>query len=91
MKRYLGLISLVLIITFIVLGFIIPQVLNPLPDSWDLILLLLLLLGSFFTAFFSLKGRLKIITLSISSIGMLILFGIIFFAISMMLFGDFGT
>jgi len=33
MKRYLGLISMVLSITFIVLGFMIPQVLNTLPES----------------------------------------------------------
>lgn len=91
MKKYLGLISFVLIITFIILSFIIPQVLNPLPESLDLLLLLLLLLGSFFTAFFSLKGRLKTITLSISSIGMLFLLVLFIFMISMMLFGNFGT
>lgn len=91
MRRYLGWISLVLIIIFIVLAFIIPQVLNPLPDSLDLILLLLLLLGSFFTALFSLKGRLKTITLLISSLGMLALLLITIFAVGMILFGNFGT
>ncbi|QUG42396.1 histidine kinase [Psychrobacillus sp. INOP01] len=91
MRRYLGWISLVLIIIFIVLAFIIPQVLNPLPDSLDLILLLLLLLGSFFTALFSLKGRLQTITLLISSLGMLALLLITIFAVGMILFGNFGT
>jgi hypothetical protein len=91
MKKYLGLISLVLIITFIIISFIIPQVLNPLPESLDLLLLLLLLLGSFITAFFSVKGSLKTITLSISSIGMLVLLVVFIFVISMMLFGNFGT
>jgi hypothetical protein len=91
MKKYLGLISLVLIITFIIFSFITSQVLNPLPESLDLLLLLLLLLGSFFTSFFSVKGRLKTITLSISSIGMLVLLVVFIFVISMMLFGNFGT
>lgn len=91
MRRYLSMISLVLLITFIILGFIIPQVLNPLPDSWDILILLLLLIGSFFTALFSVKGLLKIITLLISSLGMLALLVITIFAICMMLFGNFGT
>jgi hypothetical protein len=91
MKKYLGIISLLLIITFIILSFIIPQVLEPLPDSLDLLLLLILLLGSFFTAIFSIKGRLKTITLSISSLGMLVLLIVFIFVISMMLFGNFGT
>ncbi|WP_419959288.1 histidine kinase [Psychrobacillus sp. BM2] len=91
MKRYLGWISLVLIILFIVLAFIIPQVLNPLPESLDLWLLILLLLGSFFTALFSVKGRLKTITLLISSLGMLTLLVLTVIAIGMILFGNFGT
>ncbi|PMC34320.1 histidine kinase [Bacillus sp. UMB0899] len=91
MKKYLGLISLLLIFTFIILCFIIPQALNPLPDSLDLWLLLLLLLGSFFTALFSVKGRLKIITLTISSLGMAVLIVLCIFVIGMMLFGNFGT
>ncbi|MCM3442200.1 histidine kinase [Metabacillus halosaccharovorans] len=91
MKKYLGLISLVMIITFIILCFVIPQVLNPLPESLDLLLLLFLLLGSFLTAFFSVKGRLKTITLTISSFGMLVLFGLFIIVIGIMLFGNFGT
>ncbi|HWI49138.1 MAG TPA: histidine kinase [Rummeliibacillus sp.] len=91
MRRYLSMISLVLFILFIFLGFITPQVLNPLPDSWDIITLLLLLLGSFFTALFSEKGLLKIIALTISSIGMLVLLVITLGAIGMMIFGNFGT
>ncbi|MGF9977991.1 hypothetical protein [Viridibacillus arvi] len=47
MRRYLSMISMVLIIVFIILGFIIPQVLDPLPDSWDILVLLSLLIGSF--------------------------------------------
>ena len=91
MKRYLGLISLLLIISFILLGFIVPQVLHPLPESLDIWLLLLLLFGSFFAALFSVKGRLKTITLHISSLGMLGLLVLTIFAIGMILFGNFGT
>ena len=64
-------ISLMMIISFIVLGFIIPQVLIPLPDSWDILILISMLIVSFFTAIFSVKGRLKTITVLISSLGML--------------------
>ena len=73
MRRYLSMISLVLFILFIFLGFITPQVLNPLPDSWDIIIIILLLIGSFFSALFSEKGLLKIIALIISFIAMLAL------------------
>lgn len=44
-----------------------------------------------FTALFSVKGLLKIITLLISSLGMLALLAITIFAICRMLFGNFGT
>ncbi|MBM7602653.1 putative membrane protein [Metabacillus crassostreae] len=91
MKKYLSVISLVLILTFIILIFVIPEVLTPLPESLDLFLLLFLLLGAFFTAFFSVKGHLKTITLSISSLGMLILLITFVFVIGIMLFGNFGT
>ncbi|MFD1781507.1 histidine kinase [Fredinandcohnia salidurans] len=91
MKKYLGLISLVLMIVFLILTFIISEALDSLPESIDLLLLLFLLLGSFITALFSVKGRLKTIALSISSLGMLVLVVIIIFVISMMLFGNFGT
>lgn len=89
MKKYLGLISLVLMIVFLILTFIIPEALDSLPESLDL--LLFLLLGSFITAIFSVKGRLKTIALSISSLGMLVLVVIFIFVVSMMLFGNFGT
>lgn len=91
MKKYLGLISLVLMITFLILTFVIPEILDSLPESLDLLLLLFLLLGSFITALFSVKGRLKTIALSISSLGMFGLLVIFIFVISMMLFGNFGT
>lgn len=91
MKKYLSLISLILIITLIILSFVIPQVLTPLPESLDLLLLLLLLLGAFFTALFSVKGHIKTITLTISSLGMLVLIVTFIFIISIMLFGNFGT
>nr|WP_304214353.1 histidine kinase [Fredinandcohnia onubensis] len=91
MKKYLGLISLVLMIVFLILTFIIPEALDSLPESLDLLLLLFLLLGSFITAIFSVKGRLKTIALSISSLGMLVLVVIFIFVVSMMLFGNFGT
>lgn len=78
-------------ITFIILWFMIPQVLNPLPESLDLLLLLFLLLGSFLCAIFSVKGRLKTITLTISAFGMAVLFILFIFVISLMLFGNFGT
>jgi len=91
MKKYLGLSSLIMIITFIILCFIVPQVLNPLPESLDLLLLIFLLLGSFLTAIFSVKGRLKTITLAISSFGVLVLFGLFIMVIGIMLFGNFGT
>jgi hypothetical protein len=91
MKKYLGLISLVLMIIFLFLTFIIPETLDSLPESLDLLLLLFLLLGSFITAIFSVKGRLKTIALTISSLGMFVLLVIFIFVISMMLFGNFGT
>ncbi|AWE07478.1 histidine kinase [Lysinibacillus sp. 2017] len=91
MRRYLSLISLVLLVMFIVLGFIFPQVLNPLPDSWDIVLIIILLLGSFFTALFSMKGPLKVITLVASSVGILGLGVVIIFSIAMMIFGNFGS
>ncbi|MDM5292993.1 histidine kinase [Peribacillus simplex] len=91
MRRYLSLVSLVLLIMFIVLGFIVPQVLTPLPDSWDIVLIIILLLSSFLTALFSVKGRLKTITLVVSSIGMLGLGVVIIFSIGIMVFGNFGS
>ncbi|WP_099363473.1 histidine kinase [Fredinandcohnia onubensis] len=91
MKKYLGLISLVLMIIFLFLTFIIPEALDSLPESLDLLLLLFLLLGSFITAIFSVKGRLKTIALTISSLGMFVLLVIFIFVISMMLFGNIGT
>ena len=91
MRRYLSLISLILLIMFIFLGFVFPQVLNPLPESWDIVLVIILLLGSFITALFSMKGRLKVITLVVSSIGILGLGVVIIFGIAMMIFGNFGS
>ncbi|RPJ94129.1 histidine kinase [Rummeliibacillus sp. TYF005] len=91
MRRYLSLISLILLVMFIVLGFIFPQVLNPLPDSWDIVLVIILLFGSFFAALFSKKGLLKVITLVVSSIGILGLVVIIIYSIAMMIFGSFGS
>ncbi|WP_192597723.1 histidine kinase [Sporosarcina limicola] len=91
MKRYLSIISLVLLITFIVFGFIIPQVLSPLPDSWDILILISLLIGSFSPALFSVKGRLKTIAVLTSSLGMLALLVLIIFSIGIMFFGNFGT
>ena len=69
-------ISLIMIISFIVFGFIIPQVLQPLPDSWDILILISMLILSFFTAIFSVKGRLKTITVLLSSLGILSLIAI---------------
>ncbi|WP_226527549.1 histidine kinase [Metabacillus niabensis] len=80
-----------MIITFIILCFIVQQVLNPLPEPLDLLLLLILLLGSFLTAIFSVKGQLKTITLTISSLGIFVLFDLFIFVIGIMLFGNFGT
>ncbi|RFB18701.1 histidine kinase [Bacillus sp. HNG] len=91
MKKYLGYISLVLIVIFVLLAFIFPHVLDRLPESLDLLLLLGLLLGSFITALFSVKGRLKTIALSISTLGMFGLVILFIIVISMMLFGNFGT
>ncbi|WP_313892036.1 histidine kinase [Psychrobacillus sp.] len=91
MRKYLSMLSLLLIITFIVLGFITLEVLSPLPDSWDILILIFLLVGSFFTALFSVKGYLKIITVLISSLGMFALLVLTIFSIGMMLFGNFGT
>ncbi|MEK4078730.1 histidine kinase [Solibacillus sp. FSL K6-1126] len=76
MRKYLSMISLLMIILFIVFGFIIPQVLHPLPDSWDILILISMLIVSFFTAIFSVKGRLKTITVLLSSLGILSLIAI---------------
>ena len=91
MKRYLGLISLLLIISFIFLGFIFPQVLHPLPESYDNRPRQPGRERQRFVALFSVKGRLKTITLLISSLGMLGLLVLTIFAIGMILFGNFGT
>ncbi|RWZ54533.1 histidine kinase [Halobacillus fulvus] len=91
MEKYLGSISLFLMITFIVIGFVIPQILNPLPVSLKLLLLLFLLLSSFITALLSEKGRVKIIALSFSSLGMLGLVVFLIYVIGMIFFGNFGT
>ena len=91
MRKYLSLISLILLIMFIVLFFVFPQALSPLPESWDIVLVILLLLGSFITALFSIKGRLKVITLVVSTIGILGLGVVIIFSIAMMIFGNFGS
>ena len=80
-----------MLVLCIVLGFISPQVLNPLPDSWDIVLVIILLLGSFVSALFSVKGILKVITLVVSSIGILGLGVILIFGIAMMIFGNFGS
>lgn len=90
-RTHLSLVSLVLLMMFIILGFIVPQVLTPLPDSWDIVVIILLLLGSFLAALFSVKGRLKTITLVVSSLGMLGLVVVILFGISIMVFGNFGS
>ncbi|MGA4518682.1 histidine kinase [Solibacillus silvestris] len=68
MRKYLSMISLLMIIAFIVFGFIIPQALHPLPDSWDILILISMIIVSFFTAIFSVKGRLKTITVLLSSL-----------------------
>ena len=91
MKRYFSMISLLLLFAFIVFAFIIPQVLSPLPDSWDIVIIISLLMGSFFTALFSVKGRLKTITVLISSLGMLALVILTIFSIGIIIFGNFGT
>ena len=91
MKKYLSMISLVLLFAFIVFGFIIPHVLSPLPDSWDILIILSLLIGSFFTALFSVKGRLKTIAVFISSLGMVALLVLTIFSFGIMLFGNFET
>ena len=91
MRRYFGLISLVLLGLCIVFGFIYPEVLHPLPDSWDIVIVILLLIGSFVLALFSVKGYLKGITLGVSSIGMLGLGLLLIFGIAMILFGNFGS
>ncbi|WP_342505085.1 histidine kinase [Sporosarcina sp. FSL K6-2383] len=91
MKKHLSMISLVLMLMFIILGFIIPQVLNLLPDSWDILIVISLLFGSFFTALFSMKGHLKTIAVLISSLGMLALLVLTLFSVGIMFFGDFGT
>ncbi|MHA6250527.1 histidine kinase [Oceanobacillus sp. CAU 1775] len=92
MKKYLSLISLILIIANILLYFIFSALVPPPEwDYWTLSLMLLLLLGSFFTALFSARGPLKVVTLVISSTGMLFLFVILIWILGIMFFGNFGT
>lgn len=91
LRKYLGLISLVLIGIFMILTFVIPQVLNLLPKLLDVWLLSLLILGSFFTALFSEKGRLKTITLSISSLGTLVWLVLFIYVIAVRWTGNFGS
>ncbi|ASF41000.1 histidine kinase [Halobacillus halophilus] len=91
MKKYLAPISLSLMTIFILIFFVVPQIMNTLSSPVGASLLLVLLLGSFITALFSEKGRLKIIVLSISSLGMIGLGVALIYIVGMILFGNFGT
>ncbi|MCA1011694.1 histidine kinase [Halobacillus halophilus] len=91
MKKYLAPISLLLMTTFIVIYFFVPQAMDALSSPYNTLLLLIILLGAFITALFSERGRLKIIALSISSLGMLGLVWALIYIIGMILFGNFGT
>lgn len=91
MRKYFGLISLVMITVFSILCFVVPNVLTPLPYTLNTWLMLFLLVGSFVTAIFSVKGPLKVITLVISSIGMIALLVVIIFVVSVMTTGNFGS
>lgn len=91
MKKYLAILSLMFTLTFITLVFFIPRALDPLPGSWDVLLLLFLLLGAFLTSIFSVNGKLKTVSLVTSFIGMLIIASIFVIVLAMTLFGNFGT
>ncbi|SFF57801.1 hypothetical protein SAMN05216353_102118 [Halobacillus alkaliphilus] len=91
MKKYWAPISLLLMTTFIVMYFFAPQAMDALSSPYNTLLLLILLLGAFITALFSERGRLKVIALSLSSLGILGLGVALIYIIGMMLFGNFGT
>ncbi|MDW0110878.1 histidine kinase [Sporosarcina aquimarina] len=91
MRKYFGLISLVMITVFSILCFVAPNVLTPLPYTFNTWFLLFLLIGSFILAIFSVKGPLKVITLTFSSIGMLGLLVVIIFVVTIRMTGNFGS
>lgn len=75
-KRYLSIISLLLFSLFIIFAFITPIVVNGTSEIGDVVVILLIIV-SFLTAFFSQKGKLRIFALIVSSIPMLFLLGLI--------------
>ena len=75
-KRYLSIISLLLFSLFIIFAFITPIVVNGTSEIGDIVVILLIIV-SFLTAFFSQKGKLRIFALIVSSIPMLFLLGLI--------------
>ncbi|MFJ8511779.1 histidine kinase [Lysinibacillus xylanilyticus] len=76
LRRYLSIISLLLFSLFIIFAFITPIEVNGTSETGDIVIILLII-ASFLTAFFSQKGKLRIFALIVSSIPVLFLLGLI--------------
>lgn len=76
LRRYLSVISLLLFSLFIIFGFITPIVVNGTSEIGDNVIILLIL-ASFLTAYFSRKGKCRTFALIVSSIPVLFLVGLI--------------
>ncbi|MCK1999664.1 histidine kinase [Psychrobacillus psychrodurans] len=76
LRRYLSVISLLLFSLFIIFGFITPIVVNGTSEIGDIVIILLII-SSFLTAYFSQKGKWRNFALIISSIPVLFLIGLI--------------
>ncbi|QPQ30706.1 histidine kinase [Lysinibacillus sp. JNUCC 51] len=76
LRRYLSIISLLLFSLFIIFAFITQIEVNGTSETGDIVIILLVI-ASFLTAFFSQKGKLRIFALIVSLIPVLFLLGLI--------------
>ncbi|MGE7926597.1 histidine kinase [Lysinibacillus xylanilyticus] len=76
LRRFLSIISLLLFSLFIIFAFITPIEVHGTSETGDVVIILLII-ASFLTAFFSQKGKLRIFALIVSSIPVLFLLGLI--------------
>ena len=80
LRRYLSVISLLLFSLFIIFAFITPIVVNGTSEIGDIVIIILII-ASFLTAYFSQKGKLRTFALIVSLIPVLALIGFILLAI----------
>lgn len=74
LRKYLSMLSLLLFSLFIIFAFITPIVVNGTSEIGDIVVISLII-ASFLAAFFSQKGKLRILALIVSLIPVLLLVG----------------